>query len=381
MWAPVRKRGLPPAVLRVSHLGTEAPRANAPREASARLSDKGAIPPVIDRNRKVLLLSNCRPGPGGVGELFLSTLAGSLTPGSLVSYSTASPTTGAVQGWSQWSGHWAYCHPVPLAGRPIASTVTHWATRLRSLGVMTAEVKSIVRDHRVSLLWAVMDAPHVVDLALQVAGATGVPLAVLVWDIPQYFMPRWRFDPLTQALVLRNCERLIRSASSVAAASEGMREWFLSAYQVDSTPLIHGYPRSEWLPPRPFHHDSPIRIAFAGSLYARREWNCLMRALAQAGGGVAGRDAVVDFIGHRPRRGVRWVPQAVCHGRKRPDEVPRLLNRDTIAYLPYWFSHRRSLAVRTAFPISCLRTWLQDSRFSIMAPNAPRPPSSSSGTR
>lgn len=237
-----------------------------------------------------------------------------------------------------------------MFGRPVASTVAYWRNRARSVKEVSAEVEAIADDRGASLLWAVANAPHTIDVALQVAQDTGMPLALMVWDMPQYIMSTMRFDPLSQAFVLRRFARLIREAHSIAVASAGMREHFREVYGVDSIPIVHGYPRSAWLPIRRERRDPAVRIAFAGSLRGTKEWNCLMQAVTRANGRVAGRTVAVDFVGSRPTQRVHWSSRVVCHGRKLPDEVPPLLNRATLAYLPYWFDRCRSLAVRTSFP-------------------------------
>ena len=56
-----------------------------------------------------------------------------------------------------------------------------------------------------------------------------------------------------------------------------------------------------------------IRLVFAGSLYAKAEWNCFVKALSSAGWMFGGRKVVVCFMGRFPLKGADRPKEAADH--------------------------------------------------------------------
>ena len=99
-------------------------------------------------------------------------------------------------------------------------------------------------------------------------------------------------------------------------------------------------------------HDGQFVIGFAGSLYASREFEALLAALARVDWRIDGHDVKVKLMGHhgscsligRSRMNLEYL------GWRSLEETVDLLAETDVAYLPYWFDPAFSDSVRLCFP-------------------------------
>ena len=235
--------------------------------------------------------------------------------------------------------------------RPLTSAVVHHLVEHRHAPRLAGEAAAFGRAHGVALLWVVLNRPTIIHMAHHVARALGVPMVVTVCDPPA----SWSADQGLGARATRRMEdafaACLREAARVTTASEGMRQDYRERYGVDSGVLIHAVPaaqvRDPGAAPAP---GAPVRIAFAGSLYARREWDALLDALDGAGWQLGTRPVQLRVIG----RPVEVAPSRRAHVEQMgwlsvEETIGHVADAD-VAYLPYWFDEARRTSVRLCFP-------------------------------
>ena len=96
---------------------------------------------------------------------------------------------------------------------------------------------------------------------------------------------------------MRHFRDAIRASARTAVASPEMKVAYEQRYGTPCTPMIHGLPASQWVAPTGLRAtDQPFVIGYAGSLYARREWEALISALGSIGWRMAGRPVIVRML-------------------------------------------------------------------------------------
>jgi glycosyltransferase involved in cell wall biosynthesis len=137
----------------------------------------------------------------------------------------------------------------------------------------------------------------------------------------------------------------------VSVIGAGMRAEYKRSIGIEGVLLNHGVPQEHWRPQRTMLRDSgKLTIGFAGSLYAKREWNALIAALAASGGMIAGRQVAIRFVGRKPRLGVANADFVQHLGTLSFENTNAVLSGVDICYLPYWFSASRRVEARLSFP-------------------------------
>jgi len=116
-------------------------------------------------------------------------------------------------------------------------------------------------------------------------------------------------------------------------------------------PMIHGLAESEWVRPtgmRP--RDEPFVIGYAGSLYARREWEALMEALAMREWRVGGRSVVVRVLASGLDVRARGPTRIEFLGWHSTTDAVAILSNCDVCYVPYWFDDAFRAGVQLSFP-------------------------------
>ena len=298
---------------------------------------------------RVLLLVNSDPDGSGVGEIFLRSLVGEIREGQLVRLSTVHRRVAKRE--AMWLGFPSSVREIPMSAVPGFSTVRYWQTRLVWARRLRRDVERIVREKECDLLWAVLSSVGVIHAASQVTRSKGLNLVSTVWDPPEYLCGNLRLDKVAKADLLNAFGDLMKRSQRVSV----MSEWAKEAYEerfgakciVWKQAVMGQAGRGEEVAEE---RKEGLVLVFAGTLYAKREWNGLVGALRTTGGVVGGRRVRVRFVGDFPRRGAERASFVEEVGRKPFEETVRTIRDADIAYLPYWRDGRHAEIVKMSFP-------------------------------
>lgn len=298
---------------------------------------------------KILLIVNSDPSGSGIGELFLREIGCVYPAGQLVRYSTVQQRQAG--GESKWLGFRSITRHVMTSRWPILSSLSEWFFSVMSARLATIEVKAIIENEEIDIVWAVLSSGPIITLVERLARDSSVPIVSTILDDPGYFAKNQYIDPFTWRHMHSKFAIILRRSRGVSVIGESMQSIYRARYGIESVIMRHGVKESHYQTwSDPGSKNRIVRIGFAGSLYAKKEWNALLRMLELVQGRIAGKDVRVSFIGRMPRTGVNDSRYVDNLGAMSFDSALAALRESDIAYLPYWFDRRHSVTVRTSFP-------------------------------
>jgi hypothetical protein len=177
-------------------------------------------------------------------------------------------------------------------------------------------------------------------------------MVTTVWDAPDYFLPHyWGIDGAALARAMDNFGHAVRASVRTAVASPEMKTAYEQRYGTPCTPMIHGLPASQWIPPTSIRSpDEPFVIGYAGSLYARREWDALTSALTSAGWRIGGRDVIVRVLAASLEVRATGPARIEFLGWHSTVDAVSILSECDVCYVPYWFDEACRPGVELSFP-------------------------------
>jgi hypothetical protein len=305
---------------------------------------------------KVLLLVYGDPRSLGIGNIFLRETVQHYPRERLFRYSLVPHN--AYQGEVDWHGVPTITRRARTSIIPIVSSLLDWRFRLLSARRMAEEIEQFVAANKIDLIWSVLNSSCTIALTQRLMTSVGIPFVSTVWDAPEYFAMNHHMDPVTARIMLRNYSQVLRKSRRVSVVSESTRDVYSRRYGVNGLILRHGIHPDLWHGrPDERRPSSYFTIGFAGSLYAKREWNALLDTIRCVNGSLEGRTVIVRFIGRFPKTFARAAPFVEMAGRRLRSETLEMLSEVDVAYLPYWFDRKHSYVVKTSFP-SKLSTYL-----------------------
>lgn len=151
--------------------------------------------------------------------------------------------------------------------------------------------------------------------------------------------------------MLRRFGEVLSRSSALSVIGESMQSAYAARYGKKGVILRHGIQDKYFLPWNDSYTSSgELTLCFAGTLYAKEEWNALLRALDSVGWRVLDRDIKIRFIGVPPRFGAVKCDRVSYVGRLSFEDTIAEVASCQIAYLPYWFAKRQRVAAETSFP-------------------------------
>lgn len=213
-------------------------------------------------------------------------------------------------------------------------------------------VASFAQRVQPDIVWIPLAGPTMINVAAAIGERIGVPLHTTVWDPPDYFLPHyWDIQGAALTRVMERFASAVRRSTRCAVASPEMKAAYEARYGTPCVPMIHGLPESEWRPPSGIRPpNAPFVIGYAGSLYARGEWDALLRALGAVAWRVGGRDVVIRVLAGSFDLRVTGPTRIEFLGWHSTPDAVRIMAGCDVGYVPYWFDPACRPGVELCFP-------------------------------
>ncbi len=299
---------------------------------------------------KILLLTSGIPRDYGAGEAITAGIAKRYEPGHIYRLCTTAAKPD-IKGGS-WMGNPYEVFHIPVSRFPVLSSLRDWQFRQFYLRPLLERTLDVIRQEQIDLVWSMLGSASTLYLTGALLDMTPVPVVVSIFDIPEYFAGNMNLDPLTRRRWMETFARILGHSQGVSVISEGMAAYFRERYGMKGNVMVlrHGIPPGQWRQyASNMKYSDKLVISFAGSLYAKEEWNALMKAINKAGK-IGGRAIEVHFVGRFPRTRAKAEDYVIKFGLRSFPETMQLLEGGDIAYLPYRFASKWSLVARTSFP-------------------------------
>lgn len=208
-------------------------------------------------------------------------------------------------------------------------------------------------------LWVLLEGQTMIRVAYELVRRTKLPIIVQVMDAPLNWFYAHGIDPETTQELLEQYRFTLRHASACAAASFEMARIYAGEYGIKSFPVLPSLPIEVALPPSSLNRSPrPFKIAVAGQLYARDEWNALLAALDSLDWRIGGRAVQVCAFTHNVLD-ARLIAEGklVGHPWVSTEELLHVLQDMDLMYCPYRFGEAYREEATLSYP-SKLTTYL-----------------------
>ena len=311
------------------------------------------------RTPRLLIVSPVAPVPEGVGGVYLRDLC-LMYPADRLSFAilpgigegpwpeplrqaprtTLDPVP--ERGFNRWGRR------VQRSTRALFDRYVEWHHLPRIIDQITAFAQRVRPD----LIWVPLAGPTMINVAGRLPRQLGLPMVTTVWDAPNYALRHyWSIDGPALDRLMVEFGDAVRASVRCAVASAEMRAAYEARYGTPCVPMIHGLAESEWIAPgglRPL--EEPFVIGYAGSLYARREWDALMAALARQSWQIEGRPVIVRVLASGLDVRVTGPARIEFLGWHSTTDAVAMLSECDVCYVPYWFDDAFRPAVELSFP-------------------------------
>ena len=304
---------------------------------------------------KVMLIGAGNPAATGVGEQFMDGMLADY-PCELVERFALNHQ--ATNESVPWRGSKCHTRNYTHSNLPFLATLANRKFRKSRVSALATELIELTQRHQSDVIWAFANSIPMFYLIDEIRKQNALPYVVSSWDSPEYLVSKSGLDRVSARNALQTFAGVLKSARQVVTICPQMSTIYRDQYGIESVPMPFCPAAENWLPiaERPSatsdqqeQPSRPIKIIFAGSLYATREWNHFLAAIEthhQSGDlprfevtclGSQGRKADrKDWVRYEPTK-----PQA---------EAAAIINQSDIAYLPYWMDKKHDFFTRTAFP-------------------------------
>lgn len=230
-------------------------------------------------------------------------------------------------------------------------SVLHYRRNRRAIATnLTFEILRWCRSNDVRRLWVVLESPLCYRLAALVARQSTMEMVATIWDPAESVVRQFGLDRISQKDAIRDFGEAIAGCLRLGVISEAMAEHFRTQDPQLETTVMRLVPDKISNEAVPSWTDQQFRIAFAGSLYASREFNQLLAALDSCHWTIAGRPVRVQIMGTKIHHQTTSSACIEFLGYRSNHEVVEVVRRADCCYVPYWFDPAYGSAVKLCFP-------------------------------
>ncbi|WP_045860376.1 glycosyltransferase family protein [Teredinibacter purpureus] len=302
--------------------------------------------------QKTLLITSTPAGSKGVGDIYLENICSQQPDGSIARLSVVKRSRlGKIKKWLNFS---CYEYGVFKSHLPILSSLLLLIFRCIYRERIFRTIVEVINCEKVDKIWVVLSSPELIFLAESLLAKTEIPVYVTIWDSPVYLKGNLNLDPFTYRLVKKSFDFTLKGAENISVINEGMGAKLCSEYADKTFVIRNGIDSNEFqrgvIERRSIEKSKSIKIVFAGSIYAKREWNSFVSALKYMDFKVNNKNIQLVNFGRLPRFGVLRDKRIEFRGQVELEEVLDELSVSDIGYVPYWFSPKKAEVVETSFP-------------------------------
>jgi len=298
-------------------------------------------------SKVVLLLTPLDMGKDGAGQLYLKALISS-TP-SIQVVTIRFPEVEYLEYLPLSRGGW-----ISRVLKSLLSRFGLWQTlrvALYERVYLSRDVKrakGLFQYHRAESCWITLSSPECILLAHSLV-KNNLKLRVTVWDVPEHLLSSLKISSIAAERLMSIFAKVMCGAASVSVIGTNMQEYYQSLFGINAVvirPISSIPPDREKVIPK----SGKLRIVFAGSLYAKNEWNALLKSLIAQNWCIANRKVVIYFVGAFPLYGAAWNKNVRKLGYIPAKQVVEICRTCDIAYLPYWLTKDKNVVATTSFP-------------------------------
>jgi hypothetical protein len=313
----------------------------------------------------MLVISGTIPAEPGVGGVILQDLLNELPDGMLQCVPAVTQQVKDL-GWlerpEQLAGH--VLRRYETGWRPVSGIVGEtigWASRkakfepyCRQLITQICKTEAAQACDKV---WAILDCPTIIQIAVSTAERLKKPLVVLVWDSPELLVKQFNMDRWSASAMLAQFRTTLGRAERIGVICEQMQQTYERLIGPGRCVVMrHGIRRDLWADPRQ-HNNDRLVIGFAGSITAQQPFRQLVATLDANRWLINHRPVTLRMIGSRYILDSRQPQHIEYFGWRSLEATVRLLAESHVLYLPQPFEpHLRPLA-ELSFPTK-LTTYL-----------------------
>lgn len=323
---------------------------------SERTERGGTTAPAAPR---LLVVSPVAPVPEGVGGVYLRDLC-LMYPADRLSFAILPGIGGAPWPEELRQAPRTMLGTVPERGFNRLGRQVQQSTRalfdryvdMKHLPRLLDEIASFAEETRPDLVWVPLAGPTMINIAGALPERLGIPMITTVWDPPDYALSHyWGIRGHALDRVMTRFGVAIRRATRCAVASTEMAEAYDERYGTRCVPMIHGLSASQWIKPTGMRSpNGPFVIGYAGSLYARNEWDALIAALGSVQWTVGGRETIVRVLASNVDVRVTGPARIEFLGWHSTADAVKILSASDVCYVPYWFDEAFKSGVELSFP-------------------------------
>ena len=283
----------------------------------------------------------------GVGGQFINAMLDGYDPKNIWKYATI-PTPVAED--KNVNPYPTTLHQVAYSSKPVLSSLNYWKCWKNNADNCAAEIIEIIEKQAIELVWIVLNSAAQIQIAAKLSTQIKVPFVAHIWDTPEYLAKSVRLDGYTKKHLIQQFTDVMQCATRGVTVSSSMSKIYKQRYGIDSIPMVFCPPKKSWRSVTPSNLEaSEFNIVFAGSLYAFREWNSFLNAVAERNNQGNHPKINVTCVGNISRFAKKkdWVNYLPL---KPIEEAATIVNNADVAYLPYWMDKKHAYFVQTAFP-------------------------------
>lgn len=301
----------------------------------------------------VLVISGTRPDKIGVGEIFLSNMCSGIDVKRIfvsdIDKNEAISYSNCVNSFFYKNNSY-----------PIFSDINiflFYKTRARKYA---SEILDEIKVGNYKEVVFVLSNPAIILILSEIIKIKKLfKFRVLVWDVLEYICSNLRVSRLTSNMLGKAYESVIKLSTTLGVVSEGMYSNYFAFRKFALDPKNVFVLRNAIGNQEQYSNSVPMlsdgaaqkfRIVFAGSLYCKAEWDALVKALQSVDFIVSNRKVELVFIGNAGRF-TKFPEFGVINlGYLTQTQTLNVIRECDVGYMPYWFSLKKELVVKTSFP-------------------------------
>lgn len=216
--------------------------------------------------------------------------------------------------------------------------------------LISREIIEFAKENKCELIFVSIQGQTITRLIRRVARKTGLKYVAQAWDPLEWWLRAHNFDYFSKKINLSEFNKLVKGSEKFAAMSWAMSVEFEKKYGITCVTNIPGLKSGVTVKQKNLDSPDSFNIAFAGQLYAKKEFEVFVEALDKMGWKYGGKKISLNLYGMFLEEKYKKLKQVNFHGYVNQEQLIPLLVQADLLYCPYWFSKEFIKEATLSFP-------------------------------
>ena len=232
----------------------------------------------------------------------------------------------------------------------VRSFVRNNQAKKTTLPEISKSIINFIEENNIEIILSSIQGQTITWLTNDIINKTKIYHVSQTWDPLEWWLDAFKFDFITKKMDLNLFKKVCKKSDTFMGMSWAMSNEFEKKYHAHCVTNIPSLENETKLTKNKKINNKVFNIALSGQIYAKDEFDLLVKTCDKLGWKYKGKDIYINLYGNYFNEKYKKYNNIIINGHMLQDKLIEELKKMDLLYCPYWFDKKYKKPSRLSFP-------------------------------